>query len=336
MPHIIAKRSDIPDGTLQLVELWPNPSKRLDPIDPPSQAKYLRKPQNDAVITRTVGIVTTIGNNPSGLAAWFGTNVDNGTPIQAEATITVGVPLAGDTITIGGVALTGIAGARTPGLDDFNVGAAVVADEIAAAINDALNSFTAIATAASATPVVTLTAVPVGAAGNTVTLATSNPAQLVLSGATLSGGSDGSSLTAAQMAANATAVLGLVGYGSLTTAPGAVTVATVNGVITGTITTNQLSNLLDILSGREYVVPPGVTIDTAGVFGVSPAVGATGGPGFRPGTYRRTVDTGWLKVSVGKGRLSEYKSTGFQYKGVGGTQGMAVVILNDNGTLYTP
>lgn len=114
--------------------------------------------------------------------------------VQATVTLTVGAPLAGDTLTVGGVTLTGIAGARTPGNDDFNVGAAVVADEIAAALNDALNSFATLVTAASVAPVVTLTAVPAGADGNAIAVSSST-AQLVFSTPTLSGGRTGGNNT---------------------------------------------------------------------------------------------------------------------------------------------
>jgi len=114
--------------------------------------------------------------------------------VQAEGTVTVGIPLAGDILTIGGVPLTGFGGARTPGNDDFNVGAAVVADEIAAALNDGANSFAAIVTAASASPVVTLTAVPLGEDGNSVALASST-AQMTASGTTLVGGTTGGEST---------------------------------------------------------------------------------------------------------------------------------------------
>ena len=110
--------------------------------------------------------------------------------LQAGGTITVGIPLAGDTVTIGGIVLLGVAGARVPGNNDFNIGAGVVSDEIAAAINDGANFFAPFVTAVSASPVVTLTGVPIGELGNSVTLVSST-AQLVVSGAVLTGGSTG-------------------------------------------------------------------------------------------------------------------------------------------------
>lgn len=100
-------------------------------------------------------------------------------------------PIApGDTITIGGTALTAAAGPRTPGADDFDgtLGTpALLAAEIEDAINDPVNSFVTIATATSAGPDVTLVSVVPGFAGNAVTLATSS-ANIDISGATFSGG----------------------------------------------------------------------------------------------------------------------------------------------------
>lgn len=65
----------------------------------------------------------------------------------------VGAP--GATITIGGVPLTAVAGARTPGSDDFSLASGTVlgiAQSIVDAINDAANSFTALVTAVLLTP----------------------------------------------------------------------------------------------------------------------------------------------------------------------------------------
>jgi hypothetical protein len=114
----------------------------------------------------------------------------------ATGTVTVdNAPLtAGDTITIGGVTLTGVSGTRTSGSNDFSVNGTTeddIASEIAAALNDASNAFTGIVTASAALNVVTLTAVTAGSTGNSITIAvaTSVAGDLVASGATLAGGS---------------------------------------------------------------------------------------------------------------------------------------------------
>jgi hypothetical protein len=124
--------------------------------------------------------------------------------IQATGTLTVNVTPSTSTITIGGQALTPAAGARTPGANDYDATlgtAALIATEIAAAINDALNGFVAIVTATNLVPgQVELTAVPVGALGNAVTL-TSSTGDVTVSGATLTGGVDADAGTATALAA---------------------------------------------------------------------------------------------------------------------------------------
>lgn len=109
----------------------------------------------------------------------------------ATAVLEVRTPLAGDTITIGGVVLTGVAGPRTSGSNDFDVtgGGAAAAADIVAAINDGANGFTATVTAAvTANPIIVeFTAVPLGTLGNAVTLVSST-AQLNFDKDTLTGG----------------------------------------------------------------------------------------------------------------------------------------------------
>lgn len=111
---------------------------------------------------------------------------------RASATVTVAsLPSPGDTITINAFVLTAVAGA--PGVDQFQVGATEIltAANIATAINDPANSFSALVAANSmGTSVVTLYAQAGGAAGNAITLSTSVPLVLVPSGANFAGGAD--------------------------------------------------------------------------------------------------------------------------------------------------
>lgn len=134
-------------------------------------------------------VAITLDNNPTVVSGGL-----NLSAIQAQGSIVVaGVPAAGETITIGGVVLTGVAGARTPGSDDFDVTGptSAIAADIAAAINDGANSFTGTVTASAISSTVILTAVPVGAAGNGITLVTSDAVNFTLSGGSLTGGVDG-------------------------------------------------------------------------------------------------------------------------------------------------
>jgi hypothetical protein len=112
---------------------------------------------------------------------------------QATGSLTVAALLAaGNTITIAGIALTGVAGARTPGDNDFDASLGTedaLAAEIAAALNDTENEFDATVFAVAAGPVVNLVAGAdyIGPYGNAVTLATST-GDITLSGPALTGG----------------------------------------------------------------------------------------------------------------------------------------------------
>jgi hypothetical protein len=223
VPHIILKRSDIPAGTLQVVDLDPNTSQRNLTLDPPGQTKYIDPVQNDAIAVQNVaGVITTIAEY-NGLTAWFLTNLDDG---------------------------------------------------------------------------------------------------------------GGASLTVAEATTNATNVLNLLAFGDLTTAAGALTVAAINGTggFTGTVVAGQLQALLDVLAGQTYTVPAGVQVEAAGAFNVQPAIGADGGPFY--GDIRRIYDTSSLLLSVNTGELQGFLDTGFEYRGVGGAQGEAVAVYNDDGTLF--
>lgn len=117
----------------------------------------------------------------------------------STGTVTVAAATDADTVTIGPVGgekvLSGFAGPRTPGSDNFDVSSGVpatIAIDLAAAINDPLNSFTGIVTvpAAPVGAIVTLQAVPLGVLGDAITLAST--ANLTPSGAALTGGGVGS------------------------------------------------------------------------------------------------------------------------------------------------
>jgi hypothetical protein len=117
-----------------------------------------------------------------------------GTEASGTATV-VTAPLAvGDAIQVGSIYLVGVAGARTPGSDDFNASltpASALATEIAAALNDPANTQAGIS-AVAVGAVVTITASSPGTAGNSIDLvpSTTPPGGITVSGATLSGGLD--------------------------------------------------------------------------------------------------------------------------------------------------
>jgi len=110
---------------------------------------------------------------------------------RARGTVTVStVPTDGDTVTINGNVLTARSG--VPGADEFQIGVneTLTAANMAVSINLGTNSYSGDVAAFASGGVVTLTAQTPGAVGNALTLATSVPSVLVLSGPTLTGGAN--------------------------------------------------------------------------------------------------------------------------------------------------
>jgi hypothetical protein len=119
-------------------------------------------------------------------------------PSRASGSATVGATLGvGNALTIGTQALTGVAGARTPGSNDFNASlgtVAALAIEIVTAINDPTNNFDEVAGSGNGVyatygggGVVNIFASQAGTAGNDLALS-SNTGNITVSGATLTGG----------------------------------------------------------------------------------------------------------------------------------------------------
>jgi hypothetical protein len=210
-------------------------------------------------------------------------------------------------------------------------------------INNPLNGLTAYVSAAAPgggpPSAINITAVTVGTAGNSITLASSG-ANLTPAGPTaLAGGADANALSAADANANAAAVLALYAFGDLTAAAGTLQLADINGaLVTGAVSAAQYPDLMSLLAGRKYYVPRGVQVDLDGTtFDVQPPVGSEGGPGFVPGSNRPLFLNDGLPLSFAMGELAAFTSLGFVYAGVAGNpNGEAVVVYNDDGTLFTP
>lgn len=67
MPYICKRRTDIPDGILQVLDLQPNESQRNLIYEPPGQTKYVNDPQND-----TVAVASNVTSAEyKGVAAWL-------------------------------------------------------------------------------------------------------------------------------------------------------------------------------------------------------------------------------------------------------------------------
>lgn len=144
----------------------------------------------------------------------------------------------------------------------------------------------------------------------------------------------GAALTPAEATTNVDDVLTLLAFGDLNSAAGTLQLGDINGALTtGSITAGQLQAVLDVLGGQGYTVPAGVQIEAAGAFNVQPAIGVAGGPYYDP--IRRTYDTSSLLLSVRQGELAGLLRNDFTHQGNGGTNGEAVVVYNDDGTLFT-
>lgn len=93
MPFICKRRTDIPNGVLQITDLWPNASQRNQSIDPqPQGPRYVSGPTTATVVlSSTGGAQRYFRTAQSGLAAYLIANVQVGaggpalTPAQADA-----------------------------------------------------------------------------------------------------------------------------------------------------------------------------------------------------------------------------------------------------------
>ena len=87
MPYICLARPDIPDGTVQVLDLKPNTSSRNLIYDPPGQTKYVNRVVNEAVRGTATG--TTYGS-ANGLSAYLLDRVDPvGTPWTPALLVTL-------------------------------------------------------------------------------------------------------------------------------------------------------------------------------------------------------------------------------------------------------
>lgn len=77
--YVVVRRTDIPQGTLQVLDLAPNESQRNSVLDTPGQTKYLNRFQNDTVAT-VVGAGGSIraARELKGLAAYLIDHVEAG------------------------------------------------------------------------------------------------------------------------------------------------------------------------------------------------------------------------------------------------------------------
>jgi hypothetical protein len=110
MPFICMIRTDIVDGMLQVLDLQPNSSQRNLIYDPEGQTKYIRRCDNDTMVTSGAGPIVTVGEL-KGVSAWLIDQVEdtpNSDALTAAQTNTIALALiarmdAGNTMTTAAV-----------------------------------------------------------------------------------------------------------------------------------------------------------------------------------------------------------------------------------------
>lgn len=95
MPYICLRRTDIPDGILQILDLVPNTSLRNSIYDPQGQTKYVDRAQNDTVAT-SGGATAVTSAEYKGVAAYLIDNVEdtpNGDALTAAQANTIALAI---------------------------------------------------------------------------------------------------------------------------------------------------------------------------------------------------------------------------------------------------
>lgn len=106
MPYIIMRRTDIPNGVLQVDDLKPNDSQRNYTLDPPGQSGYVRQiPASDTVVTSGAGPIVTV-RDACGLAAYFIDNVEDSSGTALTAAVANAAALAIVTLAQAGAAVS--------------------------------------------------------------------------------------------------------------------------------------------------------------------------------------------------------------------------------------
>jgi len=332
MPYIIIARNDIPDGLLQTLDLKPNTSQRRFPYRNPGQTGYRRNIPDSAAVVITAGVTDV---EIKGLTAWFLGQVSSGAGTQATADITtvaVASLVDGDFFTVNDGQNTTIyefavtaTYATTAGRVRVDVSGDTTADDVR-------DTLFALITADTSNDI---SAASGGAA--TVTMTNDNQNQLTASQnsantenvadggfavANFAGATDSDALTVAEAAQNVTDVITEAQSGN------ALTLAAINTALTtGVITGGQVSEILDILAGRNFELPAASTLETAGEFIAAGAFDDT------EAGFRAIYDGGFFRNSWTSGRLSLMRAASFEY---GGVAGAAVNVYADDGSVYAP
>jgi len=123
MPYIVMRRTDIPNGVLQVVDLKPNTSQRNIPYEPGmGQTGYIRNiPTSDTVATTGAGPIVTNAQY-CGLAAYLIDHVEDSSTTAITAAVAntaaatiIARPQAGLTVTLANINAALVAAGATVG-----------------------------------------------------------------------------------------------------------------------------------------------------------------------------------------------------------------------------
>jgi len=106
MPYICLARSDVPEGTVQVLDLQPNSSQGVPAYTPGGQTRYVNRVQNDTSRVRPNG--TLDEDQIDGLSAYLLDRVEPGGLETASSTLTMASPHNGDAVDIAGVTYTAV------------------------------------------------------------------------------------------------------------------------------------------------------------------------------------------------------------------------------------
>lgn len=301
MPFICLANANLPGGTLQITDLWPNESQRNGSIDPPGQNRYLRRPGQDipAVDPQSGNVVGSPEHSNKmvfeGLAAYLVDRVEPGSSSTAEATVTLAGVQAGDRITIKGIIFefaagnNDLAGRAGDDGDPFLVGLGAGDGAAATNLADALNDDADVGAAMDAVDVANVhtlgtadgtdvliqaeTAVlsPLSGRDGQLTVTTSTGVRLALDveNGRLTRTFD--RWTSALLTNALTGIQDRVANGqalditAINTELGSRVSGDLDGSGATSSSTGTLSELLSILAGRKYHVPAGANKFTAAV-----------------------------------------------------------------------
>jgi hypothetical protein len=270
MAYLCLTNRLLSSGSVQVLDLFPKTSLRRPGIDPAGETGYINPYQDDEIVLNADGTLAT--PEAFGLRAYILDHCRPGATQTASGTATVLAGLvAGDTVTVAGVAFLAVAGVANPAAQEFedvatsgSVGATATA--LAAAVNNAASivlmkaaSATNYASALAGGAVVTFSAKDnagaalLGAAGALLTLTTNAPTHVTLSPLTGTLALAAGGWTALLLETVAGAIIVRLRAGqSLTLADVNTALSAAGATFNTGGATGVLTDLLSILAGRGY------------------------------------------------------------------------------------